>query len=546
MLSVLSSIFLLVGCGGGVGGSSRAEKSDGGSGSSGGWHSLLSPDCSGTYCGVNGNAYTGNGIGVWYYKNNKNSDVSLDVSLSNVKNRDITIIFTNEGKGSAVLPNIPINTTLKNEIEMRAQSVGEYIDTFNHIPQGIRDFNANPILQRSELNRAIIQPLSAKTWQVGEERDWNIYKSATQHEIRTEKLMRQTTLTNGRVVNIWIENGEYGNGKITEAMLNDISQKLNDVIGSASGLIGEPWGEHHHSNLISNNQPLDIVFVNFDKNNSPFGLMGYFYALNNFLKAKYLTSNEALAIFIDSETLYLHNDGELYTMSTIAHELTHAIHFYQRDVLMDDGFGIFLNEMSAVMMEDIAAKKIGTSFNDVRFRYTAWLKESLYRYDFSDWDAYGGDNSYDIAGSFGGFLLRQYGTDFYKTLFQIDSNLSIIGVNEDETARERSLDILDRAIKQYDNEGGLTRALRHWGASIAMLPYDASPKGFGYPYKNSGNFEFEGFDGDSYRQYRILPKSSSMTIYPHGHFPFLRKTTSNTFTETFKVPPQMSVSVVVQ
>ncbi|MDR2081224.1 MAG: hypothetical protein LBP54_04995 [Campylobacteraceae bacterium] len=548
----LSVIFLFAGCGGsgGIGGSSKGDNgggNGGGSGSGGGGtSSLLVPDCNGSFCAAVGNAYTGSGIGVWYYKNGNTNSATLNVNLSNVANRDITIVFTNEGAGSAVLPNIPINTTLTNRIEPNMQNIGEYVDTFNHIPPAIREFNANPFLQKIELNRAVQAP-NAKTWQVNDEGVWKIHDNISVYENRTAKVIKQITISGGRVVNIWVENGEYVSGKITEPMLNDITQKLNDVLSRAVGLIGEPWGVHQYSNLIPANEPLNIVFVNFDRNNQAFGLMGYFYGLNNYLKARYPTSNEALAVFIDTETLYKHSNGTLYIISTIAHEFTHAIHFYQRDVLMDDGFDTFLNEMSAIMMEDIAAEKIDSVFNDVKGRYIDWHKGPLYRYNFSEWGDYGGDSSYDIAGSFGAFLLRQYGTDFYRTLFQTSSNSSITGSDQDEKARKQSLDILDRAIKQYDS-GGLSRALRHWGASIAMLPYDASPKGFGYPrrYESGSGISFAEFNGADYKQYRKLPTSSSQTIYPYGHFPFLRKTTENTFTESFSVPPKTTVSVVVQ
>jgi hypothetical protein len=542
---ILSVIFLFVGCGSGIGGSSREE--NGGS-SGGGTPSLLIPDCSGTYCGSDTNAYTGNGIGVWYYKNSNTKSATLNVNLSNVANRDITIVFTNEGTSSAVMPNIWIDTALKNEIEIDAYNAGEYVDTFNYIPNGIREFNANPILQKTQLNRMIQAP-TTKTWQVGNEQEWKIHDNATVYENRIATLIKKETLSGGRIVNMWVEKGEYGSGKTTEAMLNNIAQKLNDIIGSAVSLIGEPWGAHQYSNLIPNSQPLNIVFVNFDRNDKAFGLMGYFYALNNYLKTGYPTSNEALAIFIDTETLYKNNSGTAYTISTIAHEFTHAIHFYQRNVIMDDGFDVFLNEMSAIMMEDITAKKIDGTFNDVKFRYIDWHNKTLYRYDFSKWlDFSGDDRSYDIAGSFGAFLLRQYGTDFYKTLFQTHSNLSIMDADEDKKTRKRSLDILDRAIKQYDSGGGLLRNLRHWGASVAMFPYDASPKGFGYPrrYESGSGIEFEEFNGADYKQYRRLPTSSTYTIEPHGHFPFLRKTMNSTFTESFSVPPQMSVSVVVK
>ncbi|MDR0580061.1 MAG: hypothetical protein LBG21_05605 [Campylobacteraceae bacterium] len=548
-------ILFLIGCGGGESGNSSGNTGEGGSsGQSGNENSEPSfiPNCSGDYCGSSGNTYTGSGVGVWHYKNNGNKNVALNVSLSNVTGKNITVVFTNEGSRKVSLPYIYVNSALKNEMSVKNTT---YIDTFNYIPDSIREFNSRDFIpQELESYQSINYQILAKTWILEQEREWYITNANDKLENRMATLKRQIILANGRVINMWIETSEYGNEKITDELIDNISQKLKTVVSNATNLIGEPWGEHGQKGLILGNQPLDIVFVDFNNKGSLWTL-GYFYGLNNFLNGVYgdkqgnkytiANSNEALAIFVDTKALYTNavSNNILLGISTIAHELTHAIQFYQRNVLMPDGFDTFLNEMAAIMMEDIIAQEIDPMFNDVEKRYKKWHNNSLYGQNLADWEKNSNsDGNYNVAASFGAYLLRQYGTDFYKELFQTKSDSSI----SESNTNAKSINILDEAIKTFNGEG-LGHALQRWGASIAMLPADKSPKGFGYPSKNDNNgFYFEEFDGSVYKQYRSLPQSSPSILEGYAHFPFLRKAMGYTYTEKFTVPSNVSVSIIVQ
>jgi hypothetical protein len=538
---ILLPVYFFSGCGG--------VEEEGKSASS----SSLTPGCSGSYCGASGLSYTGNGVGVWSYINDGTYWVNLNVSLSNVANRDITIVFTNTAESSVNMPYIPVNTALHSEMSPK---YAKHTDTFNRIPDFIRDFNPKDLLSKSQ-NMQDYPLLLAKTYSKGDERKWDVSVEDKQgnsvYENRTATLKEKQTLSNGLTVNIWVENSEYASDKVNDAIISRILQSLETIVVSAENLIGKPWGTRNGSYYIPSDQPLDITLVNFDKNGKAGGVLGYFWGINNVLNNEIPASweekghsNEALVVFVDTETLYKDANGTLYGISTIAHEFTHAVHFYQRYVLMNDGFDTFLNEMSAIMMEDIIAKKIDNEFNDAKFRYIDWHKESDYRYDFADWSL-GGDRNYDVAGSFGAYLLRQHGVEFYKTLFKTRGDSSAnCGESNTPACRLRSLKILDKAIKTYNGEG-LKRALSRWGASIAMFPSNASPNGFGYPVKYSGGFEFEEFDGSAYKQYRTLPTSSPASLPAHGHFPFLRKGSSGgSYSETFSVPPNVSVSIVVK
>jgi hypothetical protein len=393
-----------------------------------------------------------------------------------------------------------------------------------------------------------VKPLERKDWQVGNQNNWYVMPKTTV-ETRTATLIKQTNSGN-RTINFWVENGEFASGKVTQAMLDSISDKFtNNVYNNVVSIAGEPWGATglvYSYSLIDATQPLDIVFVNFDKNNLAGGLVGYFWSLNNMRKnALYPQSNEALVFFADTETLYLYGNGVNIMLSTAAHELTHMISFYQRDVKMSssDAYDTFLEEMTAIMMEDVIGNKIADGFNDVRdSNYRGWLSAALYNCDFTNWNNCNSQNvySYHTAGSFGAYLLRHYGIGFYKSLlkYPVPRPLSI-------NDRQNSIALLDSAIKEANGEG-LARAVQRWGAGIALFPAASSPAGFGYPSRTELGFTLSAFDGDSFKSIRTLPTSQPSTLNGYGHYPLKRNITTYQYEETVAVPSGVSVTVIVK
>jgi hypothetical protein len=472
--------------------------------------------CDGASCGNSLNASSGANVSVWSYKNSGTNSVNLNVSIYAVPNKEITVVYTNEGSGYVTLPSIPIDTTLKNKVYPYEEE--EEIFEFRE-PDFIRDFIPAELIESDD--PSLNQVPSFKVWLEGAKYNWNVHSDYS--PVNRAATLRKQLSVNGRTINIWVEDSEYVNGKIDSAKVDDISSYIGAIYTSVVSVAGEPWGTHKYSNLISGDQPLDIVFFNFDKNGQS-GIIGYFWNRDNYKRLTYSNSNEAVAIFINTN-IYL-SSSRNYILSTIAHEITHAINFYQRFVLMGSGnrYATFLEEMTAVMMQDVISGKI--SYNRVSSRYTSWLSAPLYHCDINAGEC----DVYAMGGSFGAFLLRQYGIDFYKTLLKTNGS---------------SISTVDNAIKVYDS-GGLAKALRNWGASIAMFPAATAPKGFGYPEYSDNGFKLEAFDGSAYRKYRKLPTSSPATLAPHAHFPFLRKTTSNVYNESFVVPSGVGVSIVVK
>jgi hypothetical protein len=465
--------------------------------------------CNGYPCGSSLSSSNGINSNIWNYKNGGTNSVELDVLMSNVSDKKITVVYTNEGTSSVDMPSIPINMFLKNEIYPYDKEYDEeYEEEFYEFrePDFMRD-DPPELIESDDIS--LSQTPSLKTWSVGNPRDWKINEKygATSRS----STLRKQVVVNGRTINIWVGDSEYASGIVNDAKIDYIASNVGTVYTNVVKIAGEPWGAHKASNLIPSDQPLNIVFIGLGIN-----IGGYFHSINNYIG--YSGSNEAVVIFIGVGSI----TGNI--LSTIAHELTHAINFYQRYVLMGSSnhYASFLNEMTAVMMEDVIADKI--SHNAASGRYRNWLRTPLYHCNIGE----GACDVYAMGGSFGAFLLRQHGIDFYKTLLRANGS---------------SMDVFATALKNY---GGLELALRNWGASIAMFPAVTAPKGFGYPARNNDNgFNLWAFDGNSYKSSRTLPISSPKSLAPNAHFPFLR-TTGNIYNESFVVPKGVSVSIVVQ
>jgi hypothetical protein len=512
----------------------------------------LGVDCSGNYCNSNGNSYVeGYGTGIWRAKNDVADSATLNVELSNVANKEITIVFTNEGDTDVTLPKINVNTFLYSTASnantpLYSTASNDFIEASKkviHFEKGFSNEELIKIYQRSLLsNEQPLKSIVAQAWSTDDTKEWLVLKPDNTIEKRKATLKKQSASSNGRTINFWVEDDEYQLDKITSGILNSIADKFLAVYPKIVDLAGEPWGPHGYINeAIPANQQLNIVFANFDKNKTPYGVVGYFYSINNAIGQEYSNqSNQALVLFVDTETIYLGGStGLSISLSTTVHELTHAINFYQRKVIALDPFDTFLNELSAVLTEDLFSSQLHDSFNNNLIRYQNWLSSSAnYNKDFAKWASEDGTTNYNIAGSFGAYLLRQYGINFYKTLFKTSGNLSAADV------KASSLYILDKAIKTYDGKG-LGGALQRWGAGISLFRYE-TPNSYGYPEYSDSGFYLQPFYGDEFSNIRKLPTSSPSVLSAHAHFPFLRKISQSTFKESFTVPRNVSVTVIVK
>lgn len=530
---------VLAGCGGGGGGGPSGPSSQ------------LTAACSGTACGAaNATTYSGQGVGVWSYTNTTQAEQQIPVALTNLGSKQVTLIYTNNGDASVPMPALtltpPAATTATAQKSLSAAPT-----TVNQIPERIRNFK--PRLTAADTQaRQSIKPQAAAILPVGSQRSWFVQPGDSRIETRQATLRRQASVptpTGTRTINVWLEDSEYDAAKVSDAMLDTLVQRFTSgsdaVYPLITGLSGEPWGAHSYGDLIDPDQPLDIVFVNFVPDRTPYGLLGYFWSLNNFKAdpadpdVKY--SNQSLSFYMDTETLYLDPAaGMTNQISTLSHEFVHMTNFYRRSVQLskpgtDYAFDTFLEEMSAMMGEDIVAQRVTPGFNSIASgRVPSWLSRSGFNCDPAAWSA---DTAapcfgYDVNGSLGAYLVRQYGVGFYKQLLS-------------NTTSTDSLQVLGNAIQQA---GGPTLpvAVQRWGANIALLPAD-SPSGFGWPARTEQGFTLAAINGSSLASSRVLPTTVPVNLNARGHFPFLRQPDAQgTYQEQLRVPAGSTLTAVVR
>ena len=530
---------VLAGCGGGGGGGPSGPSSQ------------LTAACSGTACGAaNATTYSGQGVGVWSYTNTTQAEQQIPVALTNLGSKQVTLIYTNNGDASVPMPALtltpPAATTATAQKSLSAAPA-----TGNQIPERIRNFK--PRLTAADTQaRQSIKPQAAAILPVGSQRSWFVQPGDSRIETRQATLRRQASVptpTGTRTINVWLEDSEYDAAKVSDAMLDTLVQRFTSgsdaVYPLITGLSGEPWGAHSYSDLIDPDQPLDIVFVNFVPDRTPYGLLGYFWSLNNFKQdpanpdLKY--SNQSLSFYMDTETLYLDPAaGMTNQISTLSHEFVHMTNFYRRSVQLskpgtDYAFDTFLEEMSAMMGEDIVAQRVTPGFNSIASgRVPSWLSRSGFNCDPAAWsaDTVAPCFGYDVNGSLGAYLVRQYGVGFYKQLLS-------------NTTSTDSLQVLGNAIQQA---GGPTLpvAIQRWGANIALLPGDV-PSGYGWPARTEQGFTLAAINGSSLASSRVLPTTVPVNLNARGHFPFLRQPDAQgTYQEQLRVPAGSTLTAVVR
>lgn len=540
----------LAACGGGSGGSSGATPAATQSSTA---NITVTAACSGSNCGALGNTYAGSGVGVWQATNTGGTAGSVSVSIAGLTGQNVTLVYTNQSAAAQSMPSVSLTNqslpgTTGTSVSKTSANTAAAEDVNAAFDRQLSDFNAHaldgyasgasPLKTQGASNNLMLRPQSVAS--VGTQRTWNHQQPDGTAVVISATLHQQATAQDGRIINLWVEDSEYGASKISDGIIGTLITKFasgsQSVYTLATSLVGQPWGPYSSSaSLIDPNQALDIVVINIQPDAQPYGRVGYFWARNNFTTSAQPLSNQSLSLYVDSETIYLGGaDGLNTVISTLGHEFTHMANFYQRGVQHGSSYmyGTWLEEMTAMTMEDVLSSQIDPSFNNVRdSRFPAWL-QSAYDCSLTAFDPSLSSScpGYPISGSLGGFLLRQYGIAYYRNLLQNFSSTD-------------SATMLDNAI-QAGGGVGLGDALGHWGTAVALLPVPGSPAGFAYPARSDSGFSIPAVNGQNYSGERTLPSSVPATLQGFGQFPVARGIKTGTYSETITVPAYSTVSIV--
>lgn len=484
--------------------------------------------------------YAGSGIGVWSATGGSNA-AKLSVNLSGVSGKTVTLIWTNTS--TAAQSGIASTANVVAGDSSAAARLREI--------QSATQATTDATLDASRSGRlagvmASSVPTVSAAYVAGDSRSWYEVINAT---TLTTTLRKQVSLSTGQMLNIWVPDSEWTTSsasyKVTQSQVDALAAKFartgTGIFDIATTVAGAPWGATGSSALIASAQDVNIVVTNFVSDNTAGGLVGYFYELNNYTKGTgvFANSNEALVFFIDSETLASSSASAQDLMaSVLAHEFTHMINFYQRKVLKGVRFETWLEEVSAMMMEDIVNPQIVTSYNDIRdSRLPGWLASGINNCSLTVYNDSTSDScfSYSIGGAYGAYLLRQYGLGFYQSLLQGTSSSAVTA--------------LDTAIKASDSTASFATSVKRWGAAIALLDASVLPTGYGYPAKavtvGSNSWSLPALSGPSDASVRKISSSLPGSLKAYAHAAQTFSASGSTFTRTVTIPANTTLTVVV-
>jgi hypothetical protein len=298
----------------------------------------------------------------------------------------------------------------------------------------------------------------------------------------------------GRAVEMWVESGNLScnGGKVTPDMVSAIGSRFlqpgsadDDILDWVTEMVGEPWGTTPYSNLIGDSRTITILIYNIEGNGAG-GTVGYYWSKDSFDRRAVPSSNERVMFYLDSETLS-EAEGTAWEItdywpsvliSTLAHELQHTVHFYQRQVVRGANTETWLNETMSLMVEDLISEKLGipgprgvspviysTGCAGEAQNYTGRLPR-YNRVNNRSVTAWGGTgsvlDSYSLAYSFGAYLARNFGgVELLRAMMESGASSS-----------ER---VLQEAIstRGYRN-GTLEQLLWRWGVSTIRSDAPAS------------------------------------------------------------------------
>lgn len=350
----------------------------------------------------------------------------------------------------------------------------------------------------------------------GETKDFYEYFRQKKYTATLRKKVCVNTAYGTKTLYVFVEDAMWGlNGaKINQAFVDSQTEaflkdgEYNDIYDYISSVFGKEWGEHNDSSLIGNNNEIVILFSQVgNSTNTNSGVVGYYYNLHNFKSSKYSTSSEAVCLNMNAYITFANPELSLTTM---AHEFQHAIHFYNREVKNTGKSATWINEMFSALAEDSIADYLkvkgpgnnniltgssGSGHDLVNGRIAEYIRGS--RYDFTRWndssafgtDAYSQVYPYGLVYSLGTYLVRNFGTDFIKAY--MESSETVLSSQKDDTSSldNKSREVLVNAINKANNlDISWSDIMRGWGCSV-LLSDDNAPCGVSNTI-NSGNGDY--------------------------------------------------------
>ncbi len=467
--------------------------------------------CSGAACGAsNASTYSGSGVGVWRYNNTTDSPASLNVDVKGAQEgQTAVLVFSNGESTPTSAPSIPSELTQATNLHVR--SAPKHI--LNTIAK-LRDLAHGKLLERNlRRAKALIaarKPIAMNASEpfasigpvlpqdppiLGTKKIW--YDTFSKTSPYQTAASASCKLPGGRNAVFWVD-AKASFASAALARFKDTFCGDHGGYARVKEQLGDVWGLNTRANadsLISDYphfQDINIVFLNVP-NTTKWG--GYFDSGNNFIKPDQgAVTNRALVFFINAAGALA--DASYY-LSTLLHELTHMVNFYQRAVSSGVTHDTWLEETSAMMTEDIIVPAV------MENGYSIIPDDRVGPYlatggavSLINWPQLS-DPHYDMGGSFGAFLDRRYGTRIYQGLIRCDGK-----------AAPPSYGCLDKLIHDAGGSGFADESARFAATIFAALPADGVPVSFGYTKLQSGAYALAPIDVSRFVDQRPQPPAA--------------------------------------
>jgi len=459
--------------------------------------------------------------------------------------RDIYLLFTNPNDTNQKLVlNGNNKQNLQNKTEQPIEN-REY--STEHAPKYIMNFNhKSPQEYKSQKKQNRIS--YKKQDSINDKQLFYLEKDlSTSTHATTRKIIKNIKTKYGnKSLNIWVSDDSFGEkcskkycieqnmiDKLANSFLKDGDD--NDIYDWVTNIFGVEWSDTNSDSLIDNIDEITILLTDINNDNrASGGVLGYFYAKDNYRKDVFAGSNERTMFYIDSVIFASHKQGqewdiEEYTqkkiLSTLAHEFEHMIQFYQKNIIYaNSGLKPWIDEMLAVAVEDIIATKLksngprGVPYTrgDAGREENPNGKFPLFNKNISltlpTWDNRRED--YSKVGAFGSYLIRNYGGA--KLLHDILHNRYI-----DE---EAIVNAVEKSPNGYDKSFDML--MHDWGIAILLSSNTNLGVDSGYLY-NLGDF------------LELEYKNSTYDMGSINFFNYLNK--PNTTTKTNSIEPNSNL-----
>ena len=511
---------------------------------------------------------SGDGYYLKYYGKSGNVDVSLDLSATS----DVYFMFTNVSEDTDVESStISINgksasgeASLNGDLSAsgRRMESTSSLASSPTVNESAASFNNSTVpgdMNTTSPSKSVLSTDVSVQYSYAAGDTATFYDETTVlSSKKVSATVRYTGSDGSHSVVIWVDDSNWTGGSacggstsvtcVTQDMVDQLGPKFltsgsgNDIYDWVTGILGDEWAATGYDNLISDENTIHILLYDIDSDKSlTGGVVGFFYAKDNFLKSSYDGSNEKLMFYLDAPMFAQKDDlsiltGLSYTpdstwsisdywpsemVSTLAHEFQHMIHFYQTNVLLETTPESWVNEMASMQIEDLLSRKMGVKGPRGVDSETAGPGSDSNKYGYLPYYVYfpeypvaywsnGSSALYNYANkyAFGAFLLRSCdGATFLHNL--------VIGNAKTGTARVTRALSKTTTCADWDFES----ALRRFGAATMVSGITTSsadaPNLYNTGTWSSSTINGMTFDMGSINMFNYVQKGNTSVSGPY-------------------------------